>query len=239
MSRVSQTDLTEPASREPQISGRKRKLSISQRLPSQQQFAQPSCPSPAKRGRLEAQAPSEVDGTLASTKGANHKTTSLSNNGPVAGETGDFTNGLSSASSLTSTSSSVFSRCGQPGMAAHSGVLAQNHTLTPLTTSDSSPPGKTLSPKPTTIPGDLMSSSDVGVPNVASAASNNASDAITPIQTPPTLRLQPRPGPGEEKGAKLIWDPELDSQIPLKDKKRHKPKYKVFGTEVRLHALKV
>lgn len=192
---------------------------------------------PPKRRRSETHVHGTLDGATSSTSNKpDSKPASLHDNDPARVETGDLLNGVGSASSLASTVSSVFSHGGVPGMAPHSGVLAQNHTLTPLTTSDSSPPGKTLSPRSAKIVADHACAKDEDAPTMPGQGSNVASKTITPMHTPPESRPQARPGPGEEKGAKLVWDPELDDKLSAKDKKRFKPKYKVFGVEVSLPA---
>lgn len=242
MSRNSASSFADSLPRGPDALSRKRKQPAEEdeEASGDAQTAQSRSHSPSKRRRPEAHATEKVDGATTTSTSRNLETrlSSYQDNGSSKGEHGDLLNGVGSASSLASTVSSVFSHSGQPGMAPHSGVLAQNHTLTPLTTSDSSPPGKTLSPRAAKVPADHMSSKSVDGSAAADQPSNNASATITPVHTPPESRPQPRPGPGEEKGAKLVWDPELDEKLPGKDKKRFKPKYKVFGVEVSLHLSK-
>ncbi|KAF2142188.1 uncharacterized protein K452DRAFT_227436 [Aplosporella prunicola CBS 121167] len=99
------------------------------------------------------------------------------------------------------------------------------HALTPLTNTESSPPGKPSSPKPSKLSNGTMPQN--GTPSYAAAptsASHNvaAADVVTPATTPPQSRRQARPGPGEDKGLILHYDPALDSKLPPNE--RHKRK---------------
>lgn len=186
-----------------------------------------------KRSRTESIHGEKLNGVASTSKISYSKSSSRDDNDSNKGENGDLLNGVGSASSLASTVSSVFSHSGQPNMASYPGVSGQQHALTPLTNTDSSPPGKNLSPRSTKAPGDHMVLKSADPYATTDATSNNVSETITPIHTPPEVQQQARPGPGEEKGSKLVWDPELDEKLQPKDKKRFKAKYKQFGQEVR------
>ena len=186
-----------------------------------------------KRSRTESTHGEKVNGIASASRDPTKKLAPRDDDDSYKGENGDLLTGVGSASSLASTASSVFSHGGQPNMATYTGVSGQQHALTPLTNTDSSPPGKNLSPRSAKAPSDHMPARSVDLYASADATSNNVSETITPIHTPPEAKLQARPGPGEEKGSKLVWDPELDEKLPPKDKKRFKAKYKQFGQEVR------
>lgn len=188
-------------------------------------------PSSTKRARNE---PPSCEGLNGAATASRDLPASLDDNESTRGDTGDTLTGVGSASSLASTVPSVFSNPGQPDMASYSGMSGHQHALTPLTNSDSSPSGKTRSPHRAKAPVDPVSSRNGDAYPTADSASNNASETITPVLTPPESLRSALPGPGEEKGTKLVWDPELDEKLPAKEKKRHKPKYKVFGVEVRI-----
>ncbi|KAF2810107.1 uncharacterized protein BDZ99DRAFT_386840 [Mytilinidion resinicola] len=96
---------------------------------------------------------------------------------------------------------------------SYSGQNSALHALTPLTNTDSSPPGKPLSPrsmKP--VDGAMHASSTAYVAHPADLP-QNASETMTPVHTPPDERTQARPGPGEEKGEKIAYDPLLDHKL--------------------------
>lgn len=59
-----------------------------------------------------------------------------------------------------------------------------------------------------------------------------ASDAMTPVHTPPENDSHARPPQGHVKGFRCLFDPELDETIPTKERKKLKPRYKNFGEEV-------
>lgn len=142
---------------------------------------------------------------------------------------GDVLNGVGSASSLSSTVSSVFSNNNSLAMPFYPGATLSS--LTPLTNTDLSPPGKTPS-RNTSKPPHVSMLTGIASPYGAPAdPSHNESETITPVHTPPEPNLQARPGPGERKGYKTIYDPELDPKLASKDKKKQKPRVKYFGEE--------
>ncbi|KAK5017806.1 histone methyltransferase set1 [Cryomyces antarcticus] len=146
-------------------------------------------------------------------------------------ESGDLLNGVGSASSLASTVSSIFSNNNShsgPYPAATSG----SHTLTPLTNTESSPLGKTFSPRSTKGPHDHIHMEDASPYSAPTAELQvDMTETITPIHTPPQNELQARPPPGEVKGFRAVYDPELDTKIPSKERKKLKVRYKIFGEE--------
>ncbi len=143
---------------------------------------------------------------------------------------GDLLNGVGSASS-TSTASSVFSATNQPPSIATYG--AAHSFLTPLTTTDSSPSGKAVSPPPVnkfraTSPPEVMSGrSEVAVELVPTSPTRMAR-----LDAPFPLRVHAR-APGKEiKGSKVVYDPELDKKLSSKERRSRKVQYKEFGLEV-------
>lgn len=129
---------------------------------------------------------------------------------------GDLLNGLDSVSS-SSAASSIFSNgAAQSSMAP----FTNSHypVLTPITTSDSPPRGKLMSP----------SSDPVGY----AASRNGLVDAtMTPLHTPPAHRKMARDQDLRVKGAKCTYDPELDKTLASKDKRKSKATYEEFGTK--------
>lgn len=132
---------------------------------------------------------------------------------------GDLLNGVGSASS-SSTASSVFS-----ATLANATMPGSNHlaftTLTPLTTSDSPPNMKLMSPTTDSV------SQLVTDGNHANSTSQHG--AMTPLYTPPTHRRTARDLTLHVKGSKCTYDPELDKNLNTKDKRRLKAQFEDFG----------
>ena len=147
---------------------------------------------------------------------------------------GDLLNGVGSASS-SSTTSSVFSNHHPTEVISNGngGILLA--TLTPLTNTDSSPPGRNDSPpkRAKQLP---LTSINVHneTPPILPAHTDieQMSAALTPISSPGSGPSQARPERGEPKGTKAIYDPELDKKLSSKDKKSRKVQYITFGEEV-------
>ncbi|KAF4547746.1 Histone-lysine N-methyltransferase-like protein 6 [Elsinoe fawcettii] len=142
------------------------------------------------------------------------------------GESGDLLNGVGSSSSHNSAASSVFSTNAQ---AYKANGRSSAYAATPLTIPESSP-----SKAQTPIAGPSSTrtylngtSSHHLTPDVSRVNSGNA----TPIASPPRERKQARPPPGEAKGYRAVWDPELDGKLGKEEKRKMKPKVKTFGSE--------
>jgi histone-lysine N-methyltransferase SETD1 len=151
---------------------------------------------------------------------------------------GDVLNTVGSASSLSSAASSVFSN--NLAANAYNASISSMHALTPLTNTESSPPGKMLSPRSAKRTYDQMQNGATTSPYLAPAAdSRGVSRTITPVQTPPENTLQARPGPGEVKGLKITLDPLTDPKLTSKERKILKPTYREFGAEVRSTSMRV
>jgi len=142
-------------------------------------------------------------------------------------ESRDALNGIGSASSHHSTTSSVFSSTSHANKI--NGKLS-SHAETPLTSYESSPP-KVASPFPKPSQARLNDSPFLAPPpNMPPGSSHDAS----PISSPHRNRSQARPAQGEAKGYRAVWDPELDGKLGKEEKRKMKPKLKQFGTEVRV-----
>lgn len=70
-------------------------------------------------------------------------------------------------------------------------------------------------------------------PHHVSADRSREPLALTPTQTPPEHERRARPGPGEIKGYKIVFDPEMATGGDEKNKRKYKPKYIGFGDKVR------
>lgn len=156
--------------------------------------------------------------TFTSNSRLSHMKTSI----PDDAHHGDVLNGVGSASSLSSTASSIFSSNSQS--LKHNG-RSSAYSSTPRS-SDSSP--KPTSPYPSSKSG--RPSHNGITPNMPEPSKHVA----TSIPSSPRDRPQVRPPPGQAKGYRAIWDPELDSKLGKEEKRKMKPKIKHFGVEVRL-----
>ena len=167
--------------------------------------------------------PAEVDGSR--NTGASQSDAPNSAQDDSESVQGDLLNGVGSASS-TSTASSVFSHP-RPADAPHSRTLPRN-TSTPLTNDEVSSPifGKSplhAKPDAVSVLTANMESAPLPEPSVNAA-------------TPPTRERAPeyaRPGRGESRGVKIVYDPELDKEIPVRERRGRKPQYKELVGEVR------
>ncbi len=152
------------------------------------------------------------------------------------GDPGDLLNGVGSASSLTSTVDSVFSHNSHSNPVIKTGSGAGFSSMTPLTNHESSPPERSYSPRFEKLTTDIkhVSTSGFNYHVEAIQLPRSTSVSITPIATPPQKSVRARPGPGELKGFKALYDPELDQKLAAKDKKKVKVRYKKIGEEVSL-----
>ena len=138
---------------------------------------------------------------------------------------GDLLNGVGSASS-TSTASSVFSHP-RPTDAPNSRAVPRN-TSTPLTNDDVSSPNFGKSPS--------HAKPDSASVSTAKMESTSLPEPAADVATSPTRERVPehaRPGRSESKGVKIIYDPELDKALPVKERRSRKPHYEELTGEVR------
>ncbi|KAF1360191.1 hypothetical protein EJ07DRAFT_155184 [Lizonia empirigonia] len=96
--------------------------------------------------------------------------------------------------------------------------------LTPLTNTDSSPPGKQPSPRSTKSSYDTMQTTAASRAAPLSAPANGT-DTITPVNTPPETRISIFPSDGV-LGQRITYDPLLDSKLDKKTRQSRPPTYK-------------
>jgi histone-lysine N-methyltransferase SETD1 len=133
---------------------------------------------------------------------------------------GDLLDRGSSDSSIHSSASSVFSTA---NTMSHSGRKPSLHALTPLTSTDSSPPGKLPSPHSAKPSPETMHA--ISHTALSSAHTKTATDTITPVHTPPEARISVWPTDGK-LGSRISYDPLMDSKLDKKAKHSGKPVYK-------------
>lgn len=143
---------------------------------------------------------------------------------------GDLLNGVGSASS-TSTSSSLFSTKYNQGTAVKNGSAS----LTPMTHVESSPPHSSLaSPEWKNFRGRTTSSRDPSNLAAPRGAISEARDLLTPTAGLPVVCQQARPGKGEPRGIRVVYDPELDNTLTSKERKSRKVQEAPLGIYVGL-----
>ena len=142
-------------------------------------------------------------------------------------DAGDLLNGVGSASSLASTTSSLFSN--PAGTKGKQDATEPSLTLlTPLTSHESSPPLSHPSPNnknrftPSSHVNGANGSGDIA-PSIAASgmktATSHDASGVLPLA-------------GKSRGMKLLYDPDLDPDLAVKDKRKAKPRYESFGEEV-------
>ncbi|KAF2683407.1 hypothetical protein K458DRAFT_305153 [Lentithecium fluviatile CBS 122367] len=96
------------------------------------------------------------------------------------------------------------------------------HALTPLTSTDSSPPGKLPSPRSAKPSHETMYATPHDAPS--SAIAKTAAETITPVHTPPEARISIWPSDGK-LGQRLYYDPMMDEKLDSRAR-RAPPTYK-------------
>ncbi|KZF24656.1 histone H3-K4 methyltransferase Set1 [Xylona heveae TC161] len=143
---------------------------------------------------------------------------------------GDLLNGVGSASSHASTVSSVFSANNQLSIISNAGAISNLHNLTPLTNTESSPPGKApSSPQFKSTYGHTPTDGSPGFVEPLPDSDAMVANAMTPAHTPLESRLSARPA--GVKGSIATYDPELDPKLNSKQKRKLKAVYREFGEE--------
>ncbi|MCJ1311131.1 histone methyltransferase set1 [Agyrium rufum] len=142
----------------------------------------------------------------------------------------DLLNGVGSASS-TSTASSVFSQQTHNLVSSAREKNPQLSNLTPLTNTESSPPMAAKSPHLGNAKIRLESELKLATSTPDSQHLAPTPEALTPIGSPKLKTDKARPGRGEVKGVKTVYDPELDKKLSSKDRKARKAVFKTFGEE--------
>ena len=122
------------------------------------------------------------------------------------------------------TPSSASGSLSTPSTMSRSGHSASLHALTPLTSSDSSPPGKLPSPRSAKPTYGTMHAHSASSRSAQSGAPNNVTSTITPVNTPPDTRISVFPSDGV-LGQRLTYDPLLDPKLDKKARQSRTPKY--------------
>ena len=149
---------------------------------------------------------------------------------------GDLTHEVGSASS-TSTASSIFSIVHKESHSSCHNGPHKSTSLTPLTNIDSSPrAGNLHSPKKSHISQYKMSSDLARSPILSPLEEPSAPYELDDGGKSSSGRRPARPGAGEEKGFKIVYDPDLDKALKAlssKEKRSRRAQYQPFGQEVR------
>lgn len=128
---------------------------------------------------------------------------------------------IDSDSSTPTLTSSAFSA---PSTMSRSGHNNSLHALTPLTSSDSSPPGKLPSPRSSKLSHETMHATSSSTRAAPSSVSNNVADTITPINTPPDTRISVFPADGV-LGQRSTYDAQLDPKLDRRARAKGLAKY--------------
>ena len=143
------------------------------------------------------------------------------------------------STSSTSTTSSVFSALNRDANMAHHDGPQKSTSLTPLTNTDSSPRANGNNSPPKRRGKDEHLSAD----NSAISPPPEQPDGASIYRGSDILRAQlpsapsARPGKGEVKGFKAIYDPDLDKTLKGKEKRSRQVQFSPFGEEVHLIAM--
>ncbi|MCJ1467986.1 histone methyltransferase set1 [Pseudocyphellaria aurata] len=141
---------------------------------------------------------------------------------------GDLLNGVGSASSTSTASSSVFSTSQRTLSMAHSNEPNKSTSLTPLTNVDSSPPSNALgSPHQQKFQDGAVSGRK---PN--RSPSHQVPERSAPVGslfTQPSSKAQARPGKGEIKGLKIVYDPYRNKKLTAEERHSGQVQYETFG----------
>ena len=150
-------------------------------------------------------------------------------NGDVAHEAG--------SASSTSTASSIFSNVQKESNSLCHNGPHNSTNLTPLTNIDSSPrAGHLRSPKKPHHSQYKMSSDFARSPIISPLEEPSVPYDLDDGGKLSSGRRRARPGLGEEKGFKIIYDPDLDKALKAlsgKEKRSRRAQYQPFGQEVR------
>lgn len=146
---------------------------------------------------------------------------------------GDLLNGVGSASSTSTASSSVFSASQRTLSMAHSNEPNKSTSLTPLTNFDSSPPSNALgSPHQQRTRDGAVSGRKTN-----RSPSHQVTERSAPVASSSTQsasKAQARPGRGEIKGLKIIYDPYRNKKLTPEERHSGQVQYEAFGKNVSL-----
>ena len=148
---------------------------------------------------------------------------------------GDLLNGVGSASSHASSTSTVFSAVATANGTSRGGGSANTSSLTPLTNLDSSP---NRVPSPTDGKAGVSASNLSHINTIAVAANDVLPTQSAPADQPTsTIRVYARDPNRVIKGEIATYDAALDMKLHEKDRRRGKVTYRQFGL-VRIHNLR-
>ena len=203
----------------------------------------PSSAQPCPSSALAAPpAPSDREGlgdTLPSRTPNGHLTTATN---ALTHEENDIVNSDTAhevgSTGSTSTASSIFSTTNKDASMAHHDGPQKSTSLTPLTNTDSSPRanGNNSPPKR------RVNDEHLSVENSALSPLREQLDGtsiyrdLNPLRTQLPAAPSARPGIGEVKGFKAIYDPDLDKTLKGKEKRSRQVQFSSFGEEVCLIA---
>lgn len=143
----------------------------------------------------------------------------------------DAVHEVGSASSTSTGTESVFSAQQRASMASQANGAQKSTSLTPLTNVDSSPRPSGVRSPPKRAPADnLYTSGFSPVSPSAESVTKESWDTSSNVgRTPQHHRPQARPGRGDVKGYRIIYDPTFDKD---KKKRSREPEYEPFAKEV-------
>ena len=143
------------------------------------------------------------------------------------------------STSSTSTTSSIFSAANRDANMAHLDGPQKSTSLTPLTNTDSSPRanGNNSPPKRRIYDEHLSVENSALSPPLEQLEGASIYRGLDPLRTQMPPALSARPGKGEVKGFKAIYDPDLDKTLKGREKRSRQVQFSPFGEEVCLIAL--
>lgn len=143
------------------------------------------------------------------------------------------------STSSTSTASSIFSQVNRDTNMAHHDGPHKSTSLTPLTNTDSSPRanGNNSPPKKRIYDEHLSVGNSALSPLRDQLEGASIYRGLDEARAQLPIALSARPGKGEVKGFKAVYDPDLDKTLKGKEKRSRQVQYSPFGEEVCLIAV--
>lgn len=143
------------------------------------------------------------------------------------------------STSSTSTTSSIFSAVTRDANMAHLDGPHKSTSLTPLTNTDSSPRanGNISPPKRRNYDEHLSVGNSELSPQSDQLEGASIYQGFDPARAQLPTAPSARPGKGEIKGFKAVYDPDLDKTLKGKEKRSRQVQYSPFGEEVGLIAM--
>ncbi len=144
------------------------------------------------------------------------------------------------STSSTSTTSSIFSAGNRDANMAHHDGPQKSTSLTPLTNTDSSPRAIGNNSPPKRRGNDKhFSIIEISATSPVREQLDGVSiyRGLDPVHSHLPTALSARPGKGEVKGFKAIYDPDLDKTLKGKEKRSRQVQFSPFGEEVSLIAI--